>query len=409
MTSAPILRVNMLGGCSLSYGERSIDDVKYRTRKPWLLLEYLITFRNREIPLEELAELLYAGEGEGAAPSGALKTLVYRVRAMLDELGHPGSRDMILVSRGSYAWNTAVPMVLDVDQFALACQRSAAPWLPPEEKLETSLAAAEFYKGDFLARSAGERWVAPQASYYRAMYLNLARSAVEQLSARERWRDAAALCTQAIAVDSYAEYFHHHLIRALARQGDRREALRQYQKMYSVFYTELGAAPPAELAELYREVTASGGERPGGAAADIAGFLLQEDGEDGGAFFCELEVFRHICRLEARAASREKRGVFLAVLSAAMRDGSPAPMKLLNHYMDKLGGCVQSALRRGDAAARYNDAQYVLLLSAATAEGCAAALKRVIGRFQERCPRCPLLLRYEALALEDLAGEGGGL
>ena len=115
---------------------------------------------------------------------------------------------MILVSRGSYAWNTAVPMVLDTDQFALACQRAAAPWLPPEEKLETCLAAAELYKGDFLARSAGERWAAPLADYYHAMFLNLARSAVELLEARERWQDVTALCTRAIAVDSYVEFFH---------------------------------------------------------------------------------------------------------------------------------------------------------------------------------------------------------
>ena len=155
--------------------------------------------------------------------------------------------------------------------------------------------------------------------------------------------------------------------------------------------------------------TGSGGERPGGGAEDIARFLLQEDGEDTGAFLCELEVFRHICRLEARAASREKRGMFLAVLSAAMRDGSPAPMKLLNNYMDKLGKCVQSALRRGDAAARCSDAQYVLLLPAASREGCAAALTRIIGRFQERCPRCPMILRYEALALEDLGEEDRAL
>ena len=92
-----------------------------------------------------------------------------------------------------------------------------------------------------------------------------------------------------------------------------------------------------------------------------------------------------------------------------MRDGSPAPMKLLNNYMDKLGKCVQSALRRGDAAARCSDAQYVLLLPAASREGCAAALTRIIGRFQERCPRCPMILRYEALALEDLGEEDRAL
>lgn len=388
----------MLGGCSLHYGERSIDDVKYRTRKPWLLLEYLITFRNREIPIEELYELLYADEREGGSPSGALKTLVYRVRTMLDELGIPGSRDMLLVTRGSYAWNTSVPVVLDVDEFELACQHASAPWLAPEEKLEACLTAAALYKGDFLARSVGERWVGPLASYYHAMYLNLAKTAVELLAAQERWQDVTGICTQAIRIDSYAEYFYHHLIRALVRLGERRAARQQYKKMYSVFYTELGAAPSAELAALYREVAQEDKDRPAGGIGAIGRFLLEEE-EDEGAFFCELETFRHICCREARATSRGKKGGYLAVLSAAMRDGSPAPLKLLNNYMDKLGECIQTTLRRGDAAAKYSDAQYVLLLDSAAEAGAAAAMSRIIGRFQERCPRCPLLVRYE---VEDL-------
>src|SRR5699024_4185184 len=78
-----ILRVSMLGGCSIAWGGRTIDDVSYRSRKPWLLLEYLITFRNRDISQEELVDLLYPNE-KGANPTGALKTLVYRVRSMLE-------------------------------------------------------------------------------------------------------------------------------------------------------------------------------------------------------------------------------------------------------------------------------------------------------------------------------------
>ena len=60
----------MLGGCSLSYGDRTVDGVNYHTKKPWVLLAYLIAFRSREIPVEELMDLLYPGEG-GASPSGA--------------------------------------------------------------------------------------------------------------------------------------------------------------------------------------------------------------------------------------------------------------------------------------------------------------------------------------------------
>ena len=82
-----ILRVSMLGGCSIAWGGRTIDDVSYRSRKPWLLLEYLITFRNRDISQEELVDLLYPNE-KGANPTGALKTLVYRVRSMLEDLDY---------------------------------------------------------------------------------------------------------------------------------------------------------------------------------------------------------------------------------------------------------------------------------------------------------------------------------
>ena len=97
----------MLGGCSLTYGDKTIGDANYHLKKPWMLLAYLIVFRNRAIPVDELINLLYPGE-QGKSPQGALKTLIYRVRELLEELGLPESRDMILVTRGSYAWNAEI-------------------------------------------------------------------------------------------------------------------------------------------------------------------------------------------------------------------------------------------------------------------------------------------------------------
>ena len=204
-----ILRVSMLGGCSIAWGGRTIDDVSYRSRKPWLLLEYLITFRNRDISQEELVDLLYPNE-KGANPTGALKTLVYRVRSMLEDLDYPDSRNMILVTRGSYAWNTSLPMELDVDQFELACQKASSPWIAPDEKLETCLAAADLYKGDFLSRTAGEAWVTPLSTYYHSMFIHLVQTTVDLLMARDRWAEVGRLCDQAILIDGYEEFFHYH-------------------------------------------------------------------------------------------------------------------------------------------------------------------------------------------------------
>ena len=384
-----ILRVSMLGGCSISWDGRCIDDVSYRSRKPWLLLEYLITFRNREISQEELVDLLYPNE-KGANPTGALKTLVYRVRSMLEELDYPDSRNMILVTRGSYAWNTSLPMELDVDQFELACQKASSPWITPDEKLETCLAATDLYKGDFLSRTAGEAWVTPLSTYYHSMYIHLVQTTVDLLMARDRWGEVGRLCDQAIAIDGYEEFFHYHLIRALVRTGQTQLALEQYKKMYSLFYTELGVTPSADLTALYREIIKTT-KHPTSDLPAISQFLRQEDRLTG-AFFCELEVFKDIYNLEARSAARSGRSMYLCLITATMRDGTVPPLKLLNGYMDKLADCIQGTLRRGDVAAKYSISQYILLLPTSSAENGNLALGRILDRFLERYPRCPLAL-----------------
>ena len=52
----------MLGGCSLTYGDKTIGDANYHLKKPWMLLAYLIVFRNRAIPVDELINLLLPGK-----------------------------------------------------------------------------------------------------------------------------------------------------------------------------------------------------------------------------------------------------------------------------------------------------------------------------------------------------------
>lgn len=397
MDNESLLQVEMLGGCSLSCGGRCVRDTDYRSKKAWVLLEYLILYRSREISQEELIELLYGGDG-GSNPAGALKTLVYRIRSMLDTLGSADSRDMILVTRTGYAWNTALPMTVDVDLFEGACQQAASPWAAPDEKLAACRRAMALYKGDLLPRSAGEEWTSSLTGYYHSMYLNMAKTAVELLEARKQWPEVIAACEQAIAVDGYEEFFHYHMIRALVRTGETQRALEQYKRMYALFYTELGVTPSADLTALYRDIIRTT-RHPASDLQSIRRFLQEEDAM-AGAFFCELEVFKDIYHLEARSAARSGRSVFLALLSLSARDEKAPSLKLLNSYMDKLAACIQSSLRRGDVAAKFSISQFVLLLPTSSAANGAIALERIAGQFAERYPRCPLELTWDIEPME---------
>ncbi len=401
MSSKPILKIRMLGGCSLTYGDKTIGDANYHLKKPWMLLAYLIVFRNRAIPVDELINLFYPGE-QGKSPQGALKTLVYRVRELLEELGLPESRDMILVTRGSYAWNAGVPIQMDMELFELACQRAGTAWHLPEERLETCMSALALYRNDFLSKAMGESWVRPLADHYHTMYVRLVQTTVGLLAAQERWEDVINVCGRAIQVDGYEESFHYYLIRSLVRTGQARQALERYKRMYNLFYTQLGVTPTAEITELYQEISRACSRGPQADTEDLAAIsrLLLREERLTGAFFCEPEVFTDIYNLEARSIARSGRSVNLGMISASMRDGSTVPLRLLSGYMEQLEDCIQATLRRGDVVTQYSASQYLLLLPAPSPEKGQLALDRILANFTEKYPRCPLLLRTSIRAVD---------
>lgn len=403
MASKPVLKIRLLGGCSLAYGEKTIGDANYHLKKPWMLLAYLITFRSREIPMDELINLLYPGE-HGKSPQGALKTLVYRARAMLEELELPDNREMIQLSRGSYAWNADVPIQIDTDLFELACQRVNTAWLTPEERLETCVSALALYRNDFLSKAMGENWVKHIADHYHSMYVHLVQTTVGLLSAQNRWEEIVPICGRAIQIDGFEESFYYYLIRGLVRTGQPRQALERYKRMYTSFYTEFGLTPTTEMTELYQEISAELSKNAPHESDDLAAisrFLLRED-KLNGALFCELEVFTDIYNLEARSIARSGRSVNLGMISASMRDGSTPPLRMLNSYMEQLADCIENSLRKGDVVTQYSSNQFLLLLPAPGADKAQLALDRITGRFKELYPRCPLLLRTSTRAVEPV-------
>ena len=98
-TTKPTIYVNMLGEFSITIKDKKINESSNQSKKPWCLLEYLITFRNREIPPNELIELIWSND-ESTNPGGALKTLLFRSRKLLTPLDYP-PQNLIILHRGS--------------------------------------------------------------------------------------------------------------------------------------------------------------------------------------------------------------------------------------------------------------------------------------------------------------------
>ena len=86
MEDKPIIYIKTLGGFSLRVGDKEITDNSNQSKKPWCLLEYLVVFRKKSISPGELINIVWADD-PGVNPGGALKTLMFRSRRLLEPPG----------------------------------------------------------------------------------------------------------------------------------------------------------------------------------------------------------------------------------------------------------------------------------------------------------------------------------
>lgn len=392
-----LIKVNMLGEFSIlnDAGDCAISDRNNRSKKVLTLLEYLITFRTREVSQTELIELLWP-EGNSDEPANTLKTLLHRARAALDELGRGTGKMMVICRRGAYAWNNDRETVVDSEEFEKCCRAAAAA--EGSDRLRLLLAAADLYKGDFLPKSASELWAVPLVTYYHTLYLNTVHEAVALLTDAARFNESIALCRKAIAIDPFDEPLHLSLIQTLMESGMQQQAMTHYSQVTELYLNKFGINPSPELTALYKDIvkTSKSTEMNLGIIREE----LQEREDTDGAFYCEYEFFKDIYRLQARAAVRSGGVVQIALLTAMDAAGHRLTQKQMTVTMQRLKDVIIRSLRSSDVFCRFSVSQYLILLPSARLEDSEMVLHRISGNFRREYPHMNVLLHYSALPME---------
>lgn len=396
MDNKQALHISMLGSFSIRWqGDRVLSDQSCRHKKVLSLLAYLIAFRSREITRSELVELLWPDD-EVDDPANALKTLVHRARSFLDELGFAPGKEVLQSHRGAYAWNNALPVVVDAEEFDGLCVRLRGA----EKDRALLLQAIDLYTGDFLPQNALEPWVVPINTYYRAQYLKLVHEAIRLLTGEQAYDEVISICQRAINVDPYDEGLHLAMITALNAAGMQERALAHYNYVTDLFMTKFGVNPSAELTAQYKEIIKTSKE----SEMDLRLIRdeLSEREKAEGAFFCEYEFFKDIYRLNAREAVRSGYVVCIALLTVMDGAGKPMSQKKRNLTMERLMGVLNSSLRRGDVCTRYSVSQYLLMLPTASYENSSMVLERICRNYKQAYPHMNTLLHYSVLPMEPI-------
>ena len=391
------LRVRMLGEFALYRGENTVNDSDNRSRKAWLLLAFMVYFRNRGITQEELIDLLWGEEESSSNPANALKTMFHRVRSMLDQLGSGSGHELIIRRQGEYTWNTDLCMTFDVDEFESACKAGKATE-DPDARLELYLKALAVYEGDFLPKLSTELWVVPIHTYFHNLFVQTVHETIPLLEERGRLDEAVLLSRKAITVEPYDESLYYHLMRQLLDQGNQQAAAAVYESMSDMLFSHFGVMPSDEIKALYREAARSTNDHE----IDISALRdqLKEPSADPGALMCDYDFFKAIYRSEARSVARSGSAAHIALLSVSGAKGGHLAKRSLDCAMDNLCDLVRLALRRGDVFSRCSISQYILLLPQANFENSCMVMERIVKQFNRQYPHSPAVLRFSVQPLD---------
>jgi DNA-binding SARP family transcriptional activator/GGDEF domain-containing protein len=372
----PVLKVHILGGFSITYGDKPVSFGKNTTTKAMKLLQLLLYYGTNGIAREKLLEELY-GREELADVANNLRVTVHRLKKMLVDAGLP-QYDYIRIKKGIYQWNSPMKTELDTEVFNRLIE-SAGEEKDKRNKIAILKEACQIYGGDFLSEASGDDWVLLEGVQYKNAYTTALKTICEYQMAHGEYEDTLSMCEQACAMYPFDEW---QAVRiecfiALKRY---KEAMKEYEDTAQLFFEELGISPSDRMLEQFEMMSNSMNYNP----QEIKQIKnrLREDDEERGAYYCSLPSFRDTYRFLARMLERNGQSAYLMLCSLTNGKGQPMENEeKLKTMTQELHHTIQHCLRRGDSFTKYSPSQFLVLLVGTDKENCEIIFDRVTKYF----------------------------
>ena len=364
---------------------------------------YFLTHNGNIAPTEEIAEAIQTGE-DYTNPNGAVKNLVHRLRQKIEDPKSSESNSLVIQSQGCYGWNPNCNYWLDAEAFEHLCREAySTASFDPKLACEKYNQALSMYRGEYLPGCPYTEWVYPARQYYRHLFVKSMTEALSLLKTMGDYRQMIELCESHLYRERFEEELHLLYLEALLQQGKVSQARSHYEYISDLFYKELGVKPTPEMKRFYRQIKERS-ENPGKQFLNLRE-VLQEAENAQGAFYCEVDYFRHLCKVERRRVGRENRPVHVGLLSFEAKDELAPSRELLATTMPEVGKVLENSLRKGDVFTRWSDYQYAVLLPGTTQEQADMVLARAKQKIEEKHLPAELTFKsyiYPVIPLESL-------
>ena len=390
------IRIQMMHTFMMYINERTADGLVQKSKKGVSLIQHLILYRGAPVPNQQLLETLWSDD-DSSNPESALKTLVSRTRALLNQVSE-GLGDCIVSDRGAYHWQLREGMTIDLYRLYEIFEKLQVLRADPVETKALYDEMLRLYRGDLLQHSELSEWILSRATALHSDYIAAVYAYLEMLKAEKDYPKIITVCRTALDVDNFDEKLHMELITALIQTGRTSEALAQYKHIVHLNYRYLGVQPSDDLRDFYKQIVRAGKTLEFN--LDSIRNELVEGSEKPGAFVCEYAVFKEIYNLERRSMERLDIAIFLAVIMIGTPDDPMDPLKqdnIMNGLIDILVG----NLRRGDIVTRFSPLFIAVLLPQVNYTTGSMVMERIKRKFFQRYPNTTVPFNYCVGPIDD--------
>jgi len=241
------LTIELLGQFSVAVDGDTISGDAWRSRRAADVVKLLALAPEHRMHRGQAMEALWPESDPEASGTNLRKALHFARLAM-------GEEQAIVNERGVLALWPEAEIPTDVAAFEEAAQRALDSG---DETLCRN--AAGLYRGDLLPDDLYESWAAEPRNRFRRRYLDVLR--------------AGGMWEQLAEEDSTDEEAARALMGAHLEAGQRREAIRRFERLREALRDELGVGPDPETVALYEKVLAAEGS-PQPSEAERAHALL---------------------------------------------------------------------------------------------------------------------------------------
>lgn len=248
---AGTLRVSMLGGFRVAFGEHEIPETGWRLGKAKSLVKLLALAPDRRLHREQVIDYLWYDLGIEAGANNFHQALHVARRTLATLLPGAAPTEILRLRQQILSFDPPCSVQTDVEAF----EQAAMVALQPQRNLDALYQAIDIYSGALLPDDRYEEWTLERRDLLREQYVTLLLGAASIHEGRREATPAIDVLRRVVALEPLHEEAHAALMRIYALSDRRHLAIRQYDRLRDALEREIGAEPEAIVTELYQAIS----------------------------------------------------------------------------------------------------------------------------------------------------------